>query len=271
MSFGTGRDRRTAEKDLGSKVSAKTLQTQALRSSQYLADSIHRTTTVKRLVYTSSIAALVPHWKDVVARPDIDETREPGNSKIGEAGYATAKRTAELFFAYQAALSGGRWSVIIANPSDIIGPVLSKHQAAETWQGKIAGIVQGTPSDQEPGGRPWMLVDARDVAEAEIWLAESSEVESGERFILTSGDKIYPEHIGPRVMELYPKYDCATTVLPPRPHKEVVRNEPFWIRANVRNDKIIRMVGFQFRSFDDTLRATVDSLVRVGAVAPKLR
>ena len=73
-----------------------------------------------------------------------------------------------------------------------VGPILSPHQAHETWQGKIATVLSGKPTVQE-GGRPWMLVDARDVAMAEILLAESSNIESGERFLLSSGDKILPE------------------------------------------------------------------------------
>eukprot|EP01045_Picozoa_sp_COSAG04_P029149 COSAG04_NODE_4713_length_1933_cov_1.923664_1_plen_43_part_10 len=41
-----------------------------------------------------------------------------------------------------------------------------------------------------------MLVDTRDVAEAEILLAESSTVESGERFCLSSCDQLFAETIG---------------------------------------------------------------------------
>jgi hypothetical protein len=43
------------------------------------------------------------------------------------------------------------------------------------------------------GGRPWLLVDARDVAMAEILMAESGNIESGERFMLSSSDKVHPE------------------------------------------------------------------------------
>jgi nucleoside-diphosphate-sugar epimerase len=102
-------------------------------------------------------------------------------------------RATEHFFAYEAARSGGKWSVITGNPGDIVGPILSPHQAVETWQGKIATVLSGSPTIQE-GGRPWMLVDARDVAEAEILLAESTNIQSGERFLLSSGDKSASYH-----------------------------------------------------------------------------
>lgn len=187
----------------------------------------------------------------------------------GAASYGITKRETEHFFSLAAASSGGRWTVVIGNPGDIIGPVLSAHQAVETWQGKIASIVQGKPVAQEAGGRPWMIVDVRDVAEAEIRLAESPTVQSGSRFLLASMDKIAPEAIGSSVNHLYPQYRCATTVTGSGKGGTLVRSHPIWLRAHLRNDRIRSAVGMQFRSFDDTLRATVDSLVSVGGVQPR--
>lgn len=231
---------------------------------------------MKRLVYTSSIASIMPHDYDgyvfdLLSNPVVDESRETYIDKTNEHGYAATKRSTEKYLSYQAYISGGKWSVITGNPGDIIGPVLAKHQAAETWQGKIGGIIQGIPSRQEAGGRPWMLVDARDVAEAEILLAESKLVESGQRFLLSSGDKIQAEHIGERIMELYPTWDCATTVTPGPGAKKVVRNEPMWIRVNLRNERTTKAVGMHWHSFDDTMRDTVDTLVKVGGIQPRLK
>merc|ERR1711879_98245 len=173
-------------------------------------------------------------------------------------------------FASAAAKSNGGWAMFTANPADIIGPILSPHQASETWQGKIAGILQGKPAAQELLGRPWICVDVRDVAEAEIRLAESTTIESGSRFLVSSGDKILPEDIGKRVMELFPNYDCATTVLPaPWSKKGIVRNHPVWMRMHHRHDLIARAVGLEFRNWDVTLRACVESLTSIGGVMPR--
>ena len=128
---------------------------------------------------------------------------------------------AQHFFSYQAARSGGHWSVVMGNPSDIVGPVLSPHQAHETWQGQIAQILEGNApgpvvgSNPELSGRPWLFVDVRDVAEAEIRLAESAAVESGERFLLSSGDKIMPQDIGVWVRRFFPDYEPPTALAPP--------------------------------------------------------
>mmetsp|Transcript_19645 Transcript_19645/g.61725 ORF Transcript_19645/g.61725 Transcript_19645/m.61725 type:complete len:390 (+) Transcript_19645:94-1263(+) len=271
MSFGNGRNMEDAVKDFGEKVTLKAMHDHAIQSSAYIVDSINKSSTVKRLIYTASIASIMPsNKKSFLVDNVVNEGCEPGADRVGEHSYAMTKRSTEHYLAYRASVSGGRWSAITGNPCDIIGPVLSPHQARETWQGKIAGIIQGVPSPQELGGRPWMLVDARDVAEAEIRLAESAEVQSGERFMLTSGDTIYAENIGPRIMELFPQYDCATTVAPGLA-KKVVRSDPFWIRVQMRNDKVRKATGLTFQMFDDTMRDTVESLVRVGGVQPKMK
>ena len=127
--------------------------------------------------------------------------------------YAAAKRASEHYVAYSAALSLGRWSALTVNPGDILGPILSPHQANDTWQGQVALLMQGKPIGQktlgieEAGGVfgiPWTPVDVRDVAEAEIRLAESADVESGSRFLAKAGDKVLPEQLGQSIMELFP-------------------------------------------------------------------
>jgi nucleoside-diphosphate-sugar epimerase len=202
MSFGPGRDIARAAAEFGVEqgavgggVAAKAeaeanlfavetaqLFNRAMASSQYLVDSINKNPSVRRLVYTSSVASMMPGpLADYVANPIIDERREP--TGVDGTAYGATKRATEHFFAYQAARSGGAWSVVVGNPGDIIGPILSAHQAAETWQGKVAAIVAGEAPQPTVGansaltGRPWLIVDVRDVAEAEIRLAGSATVE----------------------------------------------------------------------------------------------
>ena len=274
MSFSPGKDKKAAFADFApGGVSREdfpdALHANAMDAAQFLVDSINRSGTVRRLVYTASIASMMPGLMEAyIANPAVDERREPLTVPETANGYGPTKRATEHFLSYEAARSGGQWSVLTGNPADIVGPVLSPHQATETWQGKIGGIIQGIPSPQEGNGRPWMLVDARDVAEAEILLAESSTVESGERFCLSSCDQLFAETIGEHVMHLYPDIDAATEVAP-GPSGEIVRNNPAWLRAHLRNDKVVEAVGMRFHDFDDTLRATVDSLIEVGGITPK--
>lgn len=74
-----------------------------------------------------------------------------------------------------------------------------------------------------------------------------------------------------RAMEMYPEWECATTTAPPVGAKERSRTSPQWLRLQIRNDKVRKEMGIEFRSFDDTFKATIDSLVSVGGIKSKLK
>ena len=209
MTFMTGRDVARAAEQLGLEPPAAgaglsanaALFDTALASSQFLVDSINLNSSVRRLIYTSSITSMMPALlADYNANPIMDERREPNG--VDGTSYGATKRATEHFFSYQAACSGGHWSVAMGNPSDIVGPVLSPHQASETWQGQIGQILAGfatgsvVGSNPELSGRPWLFVDVRDVAEAEIQLVmilvEGGQLGSsrtwGRNFQLSSND-----------------------------------------------------------------------------------
>lgn len=139
-------------------------------------------------------------------------------------------------------------------------------------------------------------MDVRDVAEAQIRMAESTAVASGERFFLASGDKIMPEDIGVWVRRLFPGYNpptslalvaegvssqamlpCASIIrrliLSERllviPQAEEILSDSVWMRVQLRTDKVrAALPGMEFRAFEDTLRSTVEALTDVGRVVP---
>ena len=267
MSFSSGRDQKQARADFGKKkLKRNSLKNAAFLSSQYVVDSIDKSTTVKRLVYTSSVAAVGPmiYENNFI----IDETREPVGFDANS--YAVMKRATEHFFSHHGMASGGRWSVIIGNPGDIIGPIMSPHQARETWQGKLASVLEGGEAPQEAAGRPWWTVDVRDVAEAEIQLAMKCKRSSnGQRFLLVSGDRIQPADLGPRINELYPDIKpLKNTVCFMPGMKRLFRRHPQWLKVALDNRKTCTTINYSFYGWDDTLRATVDSLMNIGGIQP---
>ena len=116
--------------------------------------------------------------------------------------------------------------------------------------------------DTSISGRPWYVVDVRDVAEGEIRLAESTTIPSGTRVMLASGDMIQPELVGPRMTELYPEWAgrVGTGLTSHKAAKKVVRNSPMWMRVFVNNERARTLLGLDFKSWDETLRDTVNSL-----------
>jgi nucleoside-diphosphate-sugar epimerase len=275
MSFGDGRDIKGALKDFAQAAGAKPgkggLHKEALKSSQYIVDSINKSGTVTRLIYTASIASMMggPVGASWLESPTVDESHLP--QPDGAEGYGGTKRLTEKFFDFHAQASGGKWDMITGNPGDIVGPILAPHQAAETWQGKIGKVIAGNPPAQEAGGRSWFLVDVRDAALAEILLAESTRVPCGSRFLLSSGDKLPVEHIGKRAMEFYPNWDCPDFLVPATGRKKISKMAPMFYRVHLDNRKVREATGMNFRTFEDTFKATIESLVSIGGVQPKLK
>jgi len=260
MSFGSGRDKAAATaklRDPGTGGLITEIHNAAITACRNIADSIEKSGTVRRLVYTSSVAAMMgSKAKSYHNDPCISELREPEG--LPSNSYNLTKRVTEKFFDYAAAASGGSWTVVICNPSDILGPILSPHQARETWQGKLAGVLEGQPAP--PEGRPWFCVDVRDIAKAQILLAKAQNVASGERFLCASGDVLAPEHLGERIKIIFPEWDVSAS--------SDARVPSLWLRVYLRNKKVREAIGMNFRTLEDTLEATLNSLVQIGKVQP---
>jgi len=275
MSFAPGRDMQQAAQDFGHPLGKGAIANRAFESSQFVVDSINKSGTVATLMYTSSIMAMLD--ADVrlyEVNPVVDERRHATDSSIG-GGYNTLKNATEKFFFDAAASSQGRWIAISANPGDILGPIISPHHATETWQGKVGKIATGESPQQETATlsipRPWITVDVRDVARAQISLAESSTVQSGSRFLISNATKVWPEDIGKHINGLYPSFAAATDVHAHDDDHPLKPVSPVWDTVQVRNDRVREAVGISFRSFEDTLKDTVDSLIARGGLQPRLR
>ena len=62
-----------------------------------------------------------------------------------------------------------------------------------------------------------------------------------------------------------PEYKCPTHLAVAK-GAELKRNHPVFQRVTARSDLLQRTAGIEFRPWDDTLRATVDSLRIVGGI-----
>jgi nucleoside-diphosphate-sugar epimerase len=87
-------------RDSGQQISEKMLHENAMQTCQFMVDSINKSSTVRRLIYTSSIAAMMPTVPGAyIDNPIIDENREPHASHASPYGYNMTKRSTEHFFA----------------------------------------------------------------------------------------------------------------------------------------------------------------------------
>lgn len=142
----------------------------ALNGTLNVVASVNRTNTVRRVVLTSSVAALYNDACDV--GPSVNHTVQEDdinhNTDIGHNPYAYAKTIAERA-AWEAQKQQNRWDLITIHPGAIFGPSLSKRVDA-TSVGMIIQFLNGSFRSGVP--RLWLgVVDVRDVAATHVQAA----------------------------------------------------------------------------------------------------
>ncbi len=243
--------------------------------------SIDQSGTVRRVVVTSSIAAIISEMdlQELVRRPVVDEDRYPdlANPKRtperGQ-GYSMGKLLVEQAFADAARQHGG-WDAVICCPGDNVGPIQSAHQQAMgPWQKLIAGMLRGE-CPQTPVYRPWMTVDVRDDAACHIALLESPQVQNGARYIAWSTETRPVEQINADIDRLLPELQhAAGPVVDTQPERVRLREaemRAIWAGCQLRNDRIRALTGIAFRPLDTSLRDCVESLLAIGGVPVRRR
>lgn len=289
MSFAPGTNFKQSSDNLlasgmAEKFSMDALHDVGMAATKHIIDSVNKCASVKKLVYTSSYAAMMDGDTAFFERdPIIDEgrrTTERGYCFMGNNCYSYTKDITEKVLEEAQQKAGGKWKVIHANPGDIIGPILAPHHDMNHVM-TISGIIQGKPTPWPNAGaatgpqrRPSFPIDVRDCAEAHVRLFEADNVASGSRFIIVSGDKTTLPEIGERAMVLYPNYDCATTITTGRDHEGKKVDgpmNPVWLRVQGRNDAIRKATGIVFRPYEETLRDTIESVKSLNGVQPKMK
>ena len=152
------------------------------RTCDHIIASVERSGSVRRVVVTSSVAAIISEAdiNELVRRPVLDEDRSPDESNPKRTpergqGYSMGKVIAQRAFSDAAARSGA-WDAITICPADNVGPILSAHQrTGGPWQHLIGRMLEGRCEIFQGTGpyRPWMPVDVRDDAACHIGLLES--------------------------------------------------------------------------------------------------
>ena len=179
------------------------------------------------------------------------------------------KVLAQRVFSDAAAEHGG-WDAITICPADNVGPIQSAHQKdMGPWQHNIEMMLKGKYF-QNGAYRPWMTVDVRDDAACHVGVLTNLDVQNGERYIAWSADARNVEDICADIDRLLPELEHATPeVTDPFPERVQAREEELrgvWAKAELRNDRIRKLLGMEFRPLDDSVRDCVESLISVAGV-----
>ena len=234
-------------------------------------DSIKKSGSVRRLVYTSSFAA-VGHpceegyqytedsWADMnqEARREGSEWSMEVVARNREVAYAMTKVESERLVYSEAEANG--FDAFGVCPCHVIGPLLTAgHQRPWAWQTRIGDMLEGY------GHRRmfWNIVDVRDVAEAQVLIAENKENSNGQRYNLVATDEsglINQETLQSILQDLYPGLAIAGN-----------SKEGATFRSPVAVlEKCVTQLGLKPHKVIDAIRDNADSLLQWGLVSPRL-
>ena len=171
------------------------------KENAHVIESVKRSGSVKRFVFTSSFAA-VGHPRDegyVFTEKDWcgdnveaykgrwSEDQIPVDRDIA---YAMAKANTEKLV-YSEAEADGSFEALAILPLHVIGPLMSiNNDQPWSWQNHIKRMMQGKPYKGGRDGRMlWNCVDVRDVARAHRLAAETQRGSNACRYILAASDR----------------------------------------------------------------------------------
>jgi len=219
---------------------------------------------VKRVVMTSNFGAVGYSHKDP-SKLITEESWTDPNEK-GLSAYNKSKVYAEHAAWEFIKNEGGNLELTVINPVGIFGPALDAKLSSgfELLRNVLNGTMKRIPNLQ------LAIVDVRDLVDLHIKAMESNEA-NGQRFLALSGGTITLHEIAKFIKEKRP--DATRNTSTKRLPDWQVRLAALYnsqakalapmlgINRNASNEKAKKILGWQPRSNEEALLATVDSLV----------
>jgi nucleoside-diphosphate-sugar epimerase len=253
----------------------------AINGINNIVNSIKKAGTVKRMIYTSSFAAIghptpagYKYTENDWASDDRDGDMNWNTDNLiekGEVGYSMAKVECEKTV-NRLAEEDGRFDAISVCPCVVLGPLLSPvHELKGSWQFYMGRMLAGKPCER--GWQAlWNIVDVRDVGESQALMIESDVCSNGSRYMLCATDdsgEITAQQLHDHLQELFPHIEVGG-VLPAYDEMVKKHGSPF-NAPRAHCDKVRSELGLKTQSVLDTLKTTGETMIELGLVEPKLR
>ena len=257
------------------KNAQKELIDPAVKGTENVLNSANSTESVKRVVITSSCAAIYTDAIDSVNAPGGKLTEEIWNTtaSLDYQPYSYSKTLAEKK-AWEMADEQQRWDLVAINMSLVLGPAYNIHHATS----ESINILKMLGGGEMKMGAPKIgagIVDVRDVAEAHFKAGFTSDA-SG-RYITSAHNTDFLEMgtvLLPKYGDQYPLPRKAlpkwmVMVLGPLTNKLFTRR---FIRNNVNipwnadNSKIKKELGIKFRPMKETMVDSFQNLIDEGVL-----
>ena len=234
----------------------------ALEGTRNVLNEASRTDTVKRVVVTSSCAAIYGDNADIgkVERRTFTEADWNTTSSLDHKPYSYAKTLAEKE-AWKLEQGQDRWTLVALNPSLVLGPGIQPITRSGSFA-LMRDLGNGTLSMGVPV-YPFGAVDVREVAEAHLKTGLDASVERG-RYILSGHDTDLSELAGILRAEFGDRFKLPRRILPkwlvwlvgpfvdPSLTRAVIGRN-VGIRARFENRRSREILGIRYRPLKESV------------------
>jgi dihydroflavonol-4-reductase len=150
---------------LNVKDAKKELVDPALKGTENILKTVNECASVKRVVLTSSVAAIYGDAIDAQQAPDglLTEAYWNESSSLKNSPYSYSKTLAEKK-AWEIVRAQDRWDMVVINPSFVMGPGISPTATSESFK-FIRQLIDGSTKMGVPA-LEFGVIDVRDLAEA---------------------------------------------------------------------------------------------------------
>ena len=255
----------------------KELVDPAVKGTRNVLEAAARAPSVRRVVLTSSCAAIYGDNADIAAAPNgrLDESVWNTSSSLEHGAYSYSKAEAEKA-AWAIANAQDQWRLVVINPSLVVGPALQSKPTSESFN-----IVKQMGDGTMKSGAPrwgFGVVDVRDLAKAHLAAGFAAEAHgrniiSGHESDLFELSQLLREKYGdayPLPRSAAPKW--LAWLLAPflgggMTRKLVARN--FGVPWRADNSKAVRELGVTYRPLQTTMEDMFQQMIDAGAFAKR--
>ncbi|MBN2668464.1 MAG: NAD-dependent epimerase/dehydratase family protein [Bacteroidales bacterium] len=239
----------------------------AVKGTSNVLRSANASASVKRVVLTSSVAAVMGDTKDLktIDGGVADETHWNFSSNIRHQAYSFSKTLAEKK-AWEMVEQQSKWDLVVINPTLILGPGIQASASSESFK-IMKQIGDGTAKWGAPG-LDLALVDVRDVADAHIKAGFNPSAKG--RHIISADHKTILEISRILYQRYHNQYHLPKTELPKwvawlvgplfgLKRKMVSRNFGYpWL---VNNQKSIDVLNLKYRPIETTIKEHFQQMI----------
>lgn len=245
----------------------------AVKGTTTVIDSVERTDSVRRIVLTSSVAAVSGRNSDCAERGGVlDERHWNTSSTLADGAYSLSKKLAEEA-AWDRCKAQDRWDLVTINPGFVMGPSLTSRNDSAS----IDFLLQLLDGRLRTGIwsliMPW--VDVRDVAHAHVEAAVRPDAEG--RHLLVERTADVWEVIGGLEADFPGQYKLpmlkvpkllAYLAAPPVGFSWSYVTHNVAVPLTIDNTRSRERLGVDYIPLRQTIRDHVEQLVRDGLIRP---